>query len=377
MSLSGDLKRLWSAAFFTFFGFGIYSACTTNFATEIIHITPLWIGRVEAVRELPGFLSVFVAALTMRIAEPLLGAIALTLLAGGIAAYATVQGMPSFLAWSLVWSVGIHTWMPVASSMTLNLADEGSKGKQLGKMNAFGSVGSLLGMITVAKLAHNLSYQTWFIAAGIMITVGAAIVLTMRRDIGKMDKPRLVWKPKFRRYYILSLLEGGRRQVFFTFAPYTLAKVYNAPLELIAKLFVINGIVSFIGAPLIGQLIDKIRERRILLVSYTCLIAVFLCYALVKQRYVLCALYCLDNLLFLSTTCLTTYVQRIASPKDLMPTLSMGVTMNHVAAVMVPLIGGMLWSRFSYPVMFFAGAAIVLISLFSVVGMKENKVANV
>lgn len=371
--LIDDLRRLWAAVFFLFFGFGIYGACTTNFATEIIRITPVWIGRVEAARELPGFLCVFVAALTMRIAEPVLGSIALTLLAGGISAYATVHGVPALLAWSFVWSVGMHTWMPISSSMTLNLADDNSKGRRMGQTAAFGSVGSVLGMLTVAKVAHGLSYQMWFVTAGAMIAVGALILLTLRRDIGHMDKPRMVWKPKFGRYYLLSLLEGGRKQVFFTFAPYTLTKVYHAPLELMAKLFVINGIVTFLGAPIVGRLIDRIRERRILLISYSCLVLVFLCYARIEQRYILCALYCLDNFLYLSTTCLTTYVQRIAAPEDLMPTLSMGVTMNHVAAVLVPLIGGMLWARFSYPVMFYAGGAVVIVSLFAASGMRNGE----
>jgi len=385
---SRDLKRLWGAVFFLFLGFGMYSACAANFATEIIRIRPMGIGYLEAVREVPGFLCVFVAALTMRIVEPILGSLALSFLAGGVGAYATVHGVPSLLVWSFVWSVGLHTWMPISSSLTLNLAGERDKGKRMGQTAGFGSVGSVLGLLSVACIAHRLSYPTWFVLAAVLIAVGAVMLLTLRRDIGHMDKPRMVWKPKFRRYYLLSLLEGGRKQVFFTFAPFTLTKIYHAPLRLMAALFVINGIVNIIGFPFVGRLIDRIRERRILLVSYSCLILVFALYGTVHRapevfgvsvRCVLpalCALYCLDNLLYLSTTCLTTYVQRIAEPEDLMPTLSMGVTMNHVAAVLVPLIGGFLWSRYSYPVMFFAGGVVVIMSLVVAAGMRVGKPAE-
>lgn len=388
---SRDLKRLWIAVFFLFLGFGAYSACSPNFATDIIKIKPMEIGLVEAVRELPGFLCVFVAALTMTVAEPVLGAIAFTLMAIGVGAYATVIGVPALLAWSFVWSVGMHAWMPISSSLTLNLSDAGSKGKRMGQTAAFGGIGTVLGMFAVQMAVRDTPhpprsfYQIVFCAAAVALLIGAMILMTLRRDIGHMDKPRMVWKPQFRRYYLLSMLEGGRKQVFFTFAPYTLTKIFHAQVETMAMLMVINAIVGIVGAPLIGRLIDRVRERKIMLWSYSLLVAVFLLYGTIHNAPqavgmsalwvfpILCALYCIDNLLYLSTMCLTTYVQRIAGPEDLMPTLSMGVTMNHVAAVSVPLIGGYLWMRFSYPVMFFAGAVVVVASIFAVLGMRQEK----
>lgn len=368
-----DLKLLWVAAFSLYVGFGIYSACAPNFATEILHIKPMQIGFLEAVRELPGFLCVGIAALTMSIAEPIVGAVAVLLTAGGIGAYAIINGVPSLLVYSFIWSTGLHTWMPLSSSLTLNLAKDDDKGARLGQTAGVGSLGSLLGMAIVMNWAHALSYQVWFVMAACLIVMAVFILFTLRRDIGHGNKPRMVWKPKYRRYYILSLLEGGRKQVFFTFAPYTLTKIYHEPLKTMAMLMVINGIVNMIGAPYIGRLIDRIREKKILMVSYTSLIGVFLCYGLIHHASILCVLYCLDNLIYLSTNCLTTYVQRIASSEDLMPTLSMGVTMNHVAAVSVPLIGGFLWSRFSYPIMFYAGGIVVVISLIFVTTMNVGK----
>jgi MFS family permease len=40
----------------------------------------------------------------------------------------------------------------------------------------------------------------------------------------------------------------------------------------------------------------------------------------------------------------------------------MGVTMNHVAAVIAPLVGGLAWHYFGYRVIFFSGAVVALIS---------------
>jgi predicted MFS family arabinose efflux permease len=130
-----------------------------------------------------------------------------------------------------------------------------------------------------------------------------------------------------------------------------------------------------IGYPIVGKLIDRIGERKILLASYSSLIMVFVCYATIRHAPILCALYCLDNLFYLSTTCLTTYIQKIAALEDLMPTLSLGVTLNHTAAVVVPLIGGFLWASLGYPVTFFGGAVVVFISLLMAARAPRHKVA--
>lgn len=358
-----DLKLLWLAVFFLGIGFGIYNASFFNFITELIKIQPEQLGKVEAVRELAGFLCVFVAALTMRIAEPLLCALAFFLMAIGLAAISTVNTIPSLMLWSFVWSTGIHVWTPLQSSITMDLTEAGAKGKRLGQTAASNGLGTLLGMVSVYKLGHSLTYSTWFLIGAGLYALAALIMLTLRRDIGHGSKPRFVWKRKYRLYYALTFLEGCRKQVFFTFALYALTRVYRTDLRTIALLMVINGLVNMFGAPILGRMIDRIGERKILLISYAALIFVFIGYAEIRHAHVLYVMYCLDNLLFLSAMCLTTYLEKIAEPGDLMPTLSMGVTMNHIAAVLVPLIGGFLWASYGYPITFRGGAVVVVISL--------------
>lgn len=369
-----DLKILWLAVFCLMFGFGIYSSTFFNFATEVLKVGPKAIGWIEAVRETPGFLCVLAAALTMRIAEPLLGSITMLLMAVGFSAYAWVDGIPSLMLWSFVWSVGMHTWMPIQSSLALHLADESSKGKRLGQTTCAGSVGALLGMITVRVVNYHLPYRSWFLIGAASMALASLVMLALRRDIGHPEKPRFVWKRRYALYYVLAFLEGCRKQVFFTFGPYVLTKVYSVKLQTMALLWVINTIVNMIGAPVVGRALDRIGERRILITSYSALIFVFLGYASIKSAWVLCVFYCLDNFFYLSTVCLTTYLQKIADPEDLMPSLSLGVTLNHTAAVVVPLIGGYLWAGLGYPVTFMGGAAVVCISLLLAARVPRHKV---
>jgi predicted MFS family arabinose efflux permease len=361
-----DLKYTWAAVFILFYGFGLYNACFYNYATDPaghLHITPVQLGHVEAVRELPGFLCVLVAAITMSVAEPLLASMAFFLMAVGLAAYAGITNVSQLMVWSFVWSLGLHTWFPLQSSLSLHLSNPGHEGRRLGQTSSVVSLGALAGLATVMIVGRKLEFGTWFTIGAAFCAVGGVLLLFVRRNIGRADKPRLIWRNEYWLYYALTFLEGCRKQVFMTFAIYALTKEYGTPLRVVATLMVINGIVSAVGAPIVGKLIDRVGERKLLLTSYSSLILVFIGYATIRQVHVLYVLYCLDNLFYLSSPCLTTYIKKIARPEDLMPTLSMGVTVNHAAAVVVPLIGGTLWATMGYPVTFFGGAVVVAISV--------------
>lgn len=183
------------------------------------------------------------------------------------------------------------------------------------------------------------------------------------RDIGHKEKPRLVLKRRYSLYYLLTFLEGCRKQVFMTFAIYALVRNYGTPLQVVAILMIINNILNFILAPRVGRLIDRIGERKVITFCYAALIPVFVGYALIKVPGVLYVLYCMDSLFFLGSIGLSTYLHKIADPADLMPSLAMGVSMNHAAAVAVPVIGGFMWLKYDYPTTFLGGAVIVAISV--------------
>ena len=61
---------------------------------------------------------------------------------------------------------------------------------------------------------------------------------------------------------------------------------------------------------------------------------------------------------------LTTYVGRLAPANEKTMTLSMGVAMNHIASVTMPLVGGLAWKYLGYRWTFiigsFAAAASIL-----------------
>jgi predicted MFS family arabinose efflux permease len=308
----------------------------------------------------------------MRIAEPTLGAIALSLVAAGIAAYFGVHNFRSLIGYSLVWSVGLHLWMTIQPSMVLSLADERSKGRRLGQISAVGAVGTILGMGLVFIAGDRIGMRSLFVIAGAIIFLGAITVSMLSKDFGHKEKPRIVWNRRYSLYYTLTFLEGCRKQVFMTFAVFALVRNYGTPLRIVAVLMIVNNLVNATLAPRVGRLIDRIGERKVLAFCYAALIPVFIGYAVVRIPSVLYVLYCLDNLFFLGSIGLNTYLHKIAKPADVMPSLAMGVSMNHAAAVVVPVVGGYIWTKFDYPTTFIGGAVVVAISVLAALRIRTN-----
>ena len=60
-----------------------------------------------------------------------------------------------------------------------------------------------------------------------------------------------------------------------------------------------------------------------------------------------------------------TYFQKVADPRDIAPSMAVGFTINHIAAVVLPAIGGVLW-MVDYRIPFVAGAGMAMISLIAV-----------
>ena len=359
----GPFGLLLLTVFFADLGLGIQIASYPNFMVEQLSIRPEQLGILETVRETPGFILVFIAALTMRVAEPVLASGALLLEAIGMSSVYFVASVDTLILISFTWSLGLHTWMPLNQSIALALSDDTNRGMRLGQVRSTTSLANLVGMGLVAVLAAPLGLRSIFLVAGAGIFVAALLVFTIPRNLRRVEKPRLVFKRKYGLYYALTFLEGSRKQVFITFAVFALVKVYGATVSEIALAMVAISIVNLLIAPMVGKAIDRWGERRILTINYVALVFIFISYAVVTYLPALFGIYILDGIVYTLSIAVTTYVDRIAEPRDVMPTLSMGVTANHLAAILIPVTGGLLWATYGYQLFFIAGAVIVAVSL--------------
>ncbi|MFT5089801.1 MAG: MFS family permease [Candidatus Latescibacterota bacterium] len=343
--------------------FGVQLTLFNNFIVEGLGVEAHELGYVEALREVPGFLNVLFFALLVRFSPSRVATAALVVMGVGIAVYTYASTIYLLAIFSVIWSLGFHCWIPLEQSMALAYAPTGERGRWLGQLRSVGSIAWLLAIGLCMLLMDYIHYEGLFVLAGVATIAGGIALLFVNNKGPKIRDKSMVFKRRYSLYYALNFLQGLRKQMFITFAIFALVKVHGMPVKTTMILVMINQVFITLTGPLMGRLVDRHGERKMLSVSYVVLVFVFLGYAIVEHRPTLYALYCIDNLIFFGGIALTTYAHKIAPADELKPTLSMGVTMNHVASVAAPLIGGLAWMKFGYQVIFFSGAALAFISL--------------
>jgi len=183
----------------------------------------------------------------------------------------------------------------------------------------------------------------------------------IRKKVPHQHK-KMILRGKYWLYYFLTFMAGARRQIFVAFAVFLLVKKFEFSIQEITLLFVLNNIINYFLNPLIGKWIINFGERKVLSVEYFSLIAVFLGYAFVESKIIIAVLYILDHIFFNFAMGIRTYFQKIGDSRDIAPTMAVGFTINHVAAVVIPALGGLMWIV-DYRIPFIAGAVMSSISL--------------
>jgi len=345
------------------FAMALQMGINANFVADEMHLSGFQQGMLETFRETCGIVALAVLAILAGFAEPLVGAAMLVLFAVGLGAYAHVRTYFALIMVSLVWSQGLHVWMPLPNSMALSLAEPGRQGKRVGQVRAAAAAGTGIGLAAAWVLVRlGVQIRPLYLVAGAAALAGAGACLGIPRQI-KTPGPRFVLRRKYSLFYVLNFLEGWRKQIFVAFAGFLLVKQYNTPLETMLLLWIATQTIAWVASPLVGRLIDRIGERPVLVFYFACLTVFFVGYAVVRNRYLLYGLFVIDNAFFVFAMALTTYIGRIAPPREHTPTLSMGVAMNHVAAVTMPLVGGLLWKYAGYQWAFLIGAAAAAASI--------------
>jgi MFS family permease len=347
-----------------------------NFLNDVHHLNADRRGILEFPRELPGFLTVFLIAGLVFLAETRIAV---------VAACATGVGILG-LAWSgcswawmmaglLLWSAGQHLMMPVRSSVAMELASSAAaRGRRLGQVNSYTAAASVVGFGLVWLLLAwtGPHYRLIFTVAGVLTLVAAGVFLLMRMPGAHLARPRLVWNWNYRVYYLLEFFFGARKQIFITFGPWVLIKIFHQPAILFAKLMIASAVLAVLFQPALGRAIDRFGERRVLIVDacVTCLV----CVGYASAHWIgnagaalalLCACFMLDQLFMGTGMARAIYLSKIAARKeDIAPTLSMGVSINHVVSMSIPTLGGLVWMQYGHPVVFFAAAVLALLLLF-------------
>ncbi len=365
--LGRDWQIFTALTFLFSFGFAVYSGVFQNFLRDVLHSNALNLGTLESLREIPGLLAALTAGTLVALAESRVAGLGLLITGIGIGATGLVPHYSALIAITIFWSIGFHLYASVAPAITLALAKGREGGRHLGRMSGVGGVATLAGLglaYGTAQAAPKLDYNVYFVLAGLAIIASGLLCMGLSTHAAGAPRARIIARREYGLFYLLTFLEGCRRQIFSIFASFALILVYHVPLRNMLALQFINAILIALTAPRIGKLIDRTGERGPLTFYSIGLIAVFLGYACFENVYALYALFLMDNVLFSFGVGFTTYLHRIVRPNELTPCISMGVTMNHIAAVTVPVGGAWLWEHYhNYHVPFWVGVAVAGVSL--------------
>ncbi len=346
------------------FGLQAWRTLFDNFAVNVVDLDGGHIGILQSIREIPGFLSLLVVYFLLVIKEHRLSALAVLLLGIGVAATGFFPTFHGLILTTLIMSFGFHYFETTNQSLTLQYFNILQAPLVFGRLRSLAAASNIFTGVVILFLAPILSYIQLYLLFGGLI-IAAALWSLSRNPVDKNIVPqhkKMIFRRKYWLFYVLTFLAGARRQIFIAFAVFLLVKKFDYSVSEIALLFLINNGINFFLSPYIGTCINRFGERKVLSLEYLALIVVFVAYAFVDSKILVAVLYIADHIFFNFAIAIRTFFHKIADPEDIAPSMAVGFTINHIAAVFLPALGGLLW-LVNYKIPFIAGAVLSLASL--------------
>lgn len=345
-------------------GYQAWSILFDNFVVKTVGLQGYHMGILQSVREIPGFLALLVIFILLIIKEHKLSIISVMVLGAGLFATGLLPSFHGLILTTIVSSLGFHYYETTRQSLTLQYFDEDTAPLVIGRQISFGAATSVVVSIIIYVMATWFSNILIYMIFGSCI-MGVSIYMLTKNPTGKKTTPQLqkiVIKKEYWLYYALTFLGGARRQVFIAFAVFLLVQKFGFTVRDISLLFLLNSTINYFVSPYVGKAIVRFGERKILTMEYLLLIPVFISYAFVESKALVVLLYITDHVIFNFSIGISTYFQKIAAPEDIAPSAAVGFTINHIAAVALPVLGGYLW-MINYRIPFIGGAVLGVVSL--------------
>lgn len=391
-----DSKAPYFLATMLIFGIaaGLFNGVLNNYLYEVLHISKVERGIVEIPRELPGLILIVLISLLYKFCEIRILRLALIVSMAGIIGIIFLGDIriTAFLM-IVLWSTGEHMMMPLRQSIAIHMAQERKEGIALGAVRSVRNLGQLIGyyliplvfvlfpMRAIVKGSYPY-FRLFFVIILVTLLIGLISSLGIKKSDRHIQRRRLYFHKKYRKYYILELFFGARKQIFFTFAPYVLIMRYGIGTEKLALLYGIASTVNIFIAPIIGKLIDRFGHRKIIILDTLLLILLCGLYGFAHRLLpysiaytTVCIVFVIDCILFVVTMARTMYVKSIShSREELTATLSTGISINHLISIFIAIMGGILWQKLGIEILFSLAALFGLGSfLFSLTLPKRQK----
>ncbi|MBQ5952954.1 MAG: MFS transporter [Lachnospiraceae bacterium] len=368
--------------------YGLYKGVIDNYLAEIVSMTAFDKGVSEFFRELPGLLLVFILAVFYEMTAERIYQAGAFLMMIGMAMQAVVPPSRVLVILCIfIYSLGDHMQLGMRNTLSLSYAKEGRGGESLGIVDSVRQIGLLAGFLAVIALfaifpAGWQMYRVLFAVSAVIIAVAAFFSLKIKgSNETDKNKRRFYFRKKFSKYYMLEVFYGARKQVFFTFGPYVLVLFYGANAMVISMLFAVSSVCTFLAAPLVGRIIDRLGYKIVMITDTLILVIVCFFYGFAHHIFpmqiafiVCCVNYVLDSVISLASLASNVYVQDLSdSPEETKATISTGVSVNHMITILIALFGGWIWKTLGIETLFILSAVLGLCNSAYAATIKTNR----
>lgn len=344
-----------------------------NFAVDKVGLNGFTVGAVQSFSELPGFLSFTAVLVFLFMREQKLASVSVIILGIGVLITGLFPTFLGLLVTTFIMSTGYHYFQTANQALILQCYNKKESPGILAGMKSATAVANISVGVFILIMSAFLSYAYNYAIIGIavvLITI-VAFKYSPKKNVGIPQKRKMILKKRYWMFYALNFLDGARRQIFMVFAVFLLVENYHFTIQEVTLLFIINNIIAIIANPYIAKLINHWGEKRTLTLEFVSLTLIFISYAYFDHPYVAACLYVMDSIFFNFSIGINTYFQKHANPADISPSMAVGFTINHIAAITLPVIGGALW-LINWRIPFIIACGLCIVSIVVVQFMKNS-----
>ena len=336
---------------------GLGSATFSNYFKEVYHVDSAQRGFLEIPRESPGVLCALIISALAGFSDIGIAAVSQVLVMVGLmvmGAFSPSYGM--MMIFLFIQSLGMHLFMPLNDAISMDLAREGEVGKTLGN---FKSKANMCTMVTAFVIFAGYRWGFFsfedkilkpFVIAAILSLIAAGLLVYMKKI---MPRTQLVFGP----WIIIELMGKGA--------------------DTVALLGIVTSFIGAFFSKYLGKMLDEkgLKYTMIFEGGYLLVVIAALGAAagalerggLGSHGIWVFLVYCLYILAFLleQFNMVHAFMMRklAIDPSEVTASLSVGLSLDHILAITVSAVLGVIWEKFGAEYVFFLTAATSLMQI--------------
>lgn len=393
-----DMKLYFVIIALTAFGLALTNDIFSNYFKEVYEVTAKQRGFIELPREAPGMLLIFVVAGLSFLSDIKISIIAQLLSVIGISVLGFIT--PTFsimLIFVFINSMGMHLFFPMQDSIGMSLAEPNKIGERMGQYKGvttgFQMLG--LGLVFIGFRSGFFTFDTkikWVFLVSAVIFLTIAIVMFYLNKVMHLEgshpkKVPFIFRKEYRYYYVLVIMFGVQKQMMMVYGPWVLIEILGKKTDTIVLLAMIGMFIGIFFIPALGRWLDRFGVKKLLYADAISFIVVYFLYGLLSAGYIngilaltgvpvflAYVLFIIDKMSGQMSLVRTVYLKNIALNKeDITPTLSLGISMDHVMSISFAIIGGIVWEVYGPQYIFFLVSLLSFVNLYVAYKLEPDK----